>query len=429
MRKAVTVIFEFEGKILTIERQPNLSVFPGYTAFPGGKVDKSDKSLEDALKREVKEELGICLDDLKASNILEEIKLFGKATTPKFNPYRFETFFYLISLTRIPEMIFEVGEVKSHSWKFPRELIKDYQDNNILCVPPTIQCFHKVDSFLEDGLEVSLDLEYDDDSEIPMIESLYHVKQFLPLSNTFPPANRTNSFLINDILIDPSPKNEEEYQKFVNTLQSFKVNQIFITHHHPDHHEFATKLANELNVSIRISSDSYQRIKEKYGNDYFQDVEINIAKDGDTLTTLSDGRQVLLMAVPGHDEGQLAIYDENLKWNIVGDLIQTVGTVVIGDKEGDMKKYFSSLENVIKQSPKFIIPSHGIAMGGTNKLEMTLKHRKMREKTIIQLLNENKSVEDIFEHIYEGLDERLKKYALKTIHAHIKKIEQDQQKA
>lgn len=429
MRQAVTVIFENAGKILTIERQPHLSVFPGYTAFPGGKVDKTDNGLEDALKREVQEELGIDLDFLKAKGILKEIKLFGKATTPKFNPYRFETFFYLISLESIPQMIFDEGEAKGHSWETPKNLMKAYHANDLLCVPPTIQCFLKVDQFLKDGKEVALDLIYDDEKEIPMIESIYHVKQFLPLSNTFPPANRTNSFLINNILVDPSPKNDEEYEKFVNTLKKYSISEIFITHHHPDHHEYATQLAIEFNIGIRISSDSYHRIKEKYGDDYFKDVKIDFAKDGDLFTTLDDGRKVLLMAVPGHDEGQLAIYDESLKWNIVGDLIQTVGTVVIGDKEGDMKKYFSSLEKVITQSPRFIIPSHGIAMGGTNKLEMTLKHRKMRESTIIKLLNENKSIEEIFEHIYEGLDSRLKRYALKTIEAHIKKIEQDQEKA
>ena len=59
-----------------------------------------------------------------------------------------------------------------------------------------------------------------------MIESIYGVRQFLPLSNTFPPANRTNAFIIGDgkgndspkFLIDPSPKDENELAKFLKSV-------------------------------------------------------------------------------------------------------------------------------------------------------------------------------------------------------------------
>ena len=73
-------------------------------------------------------------------------------------------------------------------------------------------------------------------------------------------------------------------------------------------------------------------------------------------------------------------------------------------------------------NPGFIFPSHGIGLGGVNKIKMTLKHRLHREVQIIELLNENKSEEEILNVVYEGLDERLVKYALKTIRAHLKKI-------
>ena len=107
---------------------------------------------------------------------------------------------------------------------------------------------------------------------------------------------------------------------------------------------------------------------------------------------------------------------------IVSDLIQTVGTVVIGAPEGDMKKYFNSLEEVISMNPKVIIPSHGIAMGGVEKLKVTLAHRKMRESKIKELLKENKSSEEMLHIIYADVDERLFPYARKTISAHLKKL-------
>jgi len=51
------------------------------------------------------------------------------------------------------------------------------------------------------------------------------------------------------------------------------------------------------------------------------------------------------------DEGQLALMPDNRAWCIVSDLIQGVGTVVIAAPEGNMKKYFESLERVIALDP------------------------------------------------------------------------------
>ena len=92
-----------------------------------------------------------------------------------------------------------------------------------------------------------------------------------------------------------------------------------------------------------------------------------------------------LIHTPGHDEGQMSIYPADLSWMIVSDLIQTVGTVVIGAPEGDMGKYFDSLNKVIQMNPKVVLPSHGIGIGGVDKIKITLDHRKMREKQVIKL--------------------------------------------
>ena len=48
-------------------------------------------------------------------------------------------------------------------------------------------------------------------------------------------------------------------------------------------------------------------------------------------------------------------------------------TVVISEPEGDMTTYFQTLEKVIALQPSVIIPSHGIPMGGTYRIEATLQ--------------------------------------------------------
>ena len=76
-------------------------------------------------------------------------------------------------------------------------------------------------------------------------------------------------------------------------------------------------------------------------------------------------------------------------------------------------------------NPKIVIPSHGIAMGGVDKLRLTLEHRKMRESKIKELLACNKSEEEMLHIIYSDIDKKLFPYARKTISAHIKKIKDE----
>jgi glyoxylase-like metal-dependent hydrolase (beta-lactamase superfamily II)/8-oxo-dGTP pyrophosphatase MutT (NUDIX family) len=441
MRESVSAIFVYENEIFSIKRQNYLTVFPGYYAFPGGKVDKSDHDFSDdleevfgtcdkyllyALIREVQEELNF--DLIKNTSKIKRIDMIGVAITPDFNPYRFKNYYFRITLNKKIEFNVDSGEAEYAIWSNASDLLSSYEKAEILAVPPSVMLFNEFKKDIQFQHEIDLSLNYDPDTEVPMIESIYGVKQFLPLSHTFPPANRTNCFLIGDsksVLIDPSPKDKAELQKLLNHLSKYKVDEIFLTHHHPDHHEHSVDIAKLYGVKIGLSFDTLNRIKNKHGSDYFDGVELIIYKEGDKLTR-SLGHDVIIYEVPGHDEGQLAIAPTSLNWFLVGDLIQTVGTVVIGGDEGDMSKYFKSLEKVINLNPKFVIPSHGISLGGTNKLSLTLKHRKMREAQIIKLLSENKTESEILDIVYEGLDKSLLRYALKTINAHIVKIKNDQ---
>ena len=98
LRESVSAIFRSRetGKIFTIKRQNYLSVFPGYTAFPGGKVDPEDTQLSaksgdvapfalsgthwQALSREMEEEIGFSL--IENLSLIKDIFLFGTAITP-----------------------------------------------------------------------------------------------------------------------------------------------------------------------------------------------------------------------------------------------------------------------------------------------------------------------------------------------------------
>lgn len=419
MRQAVTAVFTCLDKVFAIRRHNYLSVFPGYTSFPGGKLDK-DESIEQALLREVEEELGV---DLNTLPIVKKVYL-GIATTPAFNPYRFETHFYRFELSHEFEFVVDPGEAEVGEWVSSLELLARYQRAELMAVPPTITLIKKL-AINQADQELDLDLKYDPETQVPLIESIGGVRQLLPLSNTFPPANRTNAFIFGDdekILVDPSPKDEAELAKFLATAEKIGFDKIFLSHHHPDHHEFAPEIARARSLPILMSADTHQRILVKWGSEYLRDCKIKYVNEGD-IVCVSQGVEVLAYKVPGHDEGQIALAPKTFNWFFVSDLIQTVGTVVVGGDEGDMAKYFSSLEMVISKKPRFVIPSHGIAVGGTFKLEKTLEHRKLRESQIKKLLDRGLEIEAILDIVYEGLEPKLIPYARYTVEAHIKKIQ------
>jgi ribonuclease/clavin/mitogillin len=440
MRESVSAVFVTEELIYFIKRQNYLSVFPGYHATPGGKVDKEDSRelLQDsiypknlgpeiirALIREVKEELDYDLElGIERGEVIS-IDYIGMAITPEFNPYRFKNYYLKISLKEKIDFNVDHNEVEYGEWSTPNELIKKYEAGLILAVPPAITLLKNITKNFSGDELIDMSLPHDPELEVPMIESLFGVRQFLPLSNTFPPANRTNAFIIGDedrpkFLIDPSPKDNNELEKFLRSIDKIGFSAILLTHHHPDHYEFSNVIAKKYDVPIYLSEYTFKAI----GSQYFEGIKTYYVSEGDVLTK-SLNKDVTVFEVPGHDEGQIGIAPKSMEWFLVGDLVQTVGTVVIQAPEGNMNKYFQSLNKVINLNPKNIIPSHGIILGGTNKLSETLKHRMEREAHIKQLLSEHKNIEEMIGIIYPNLEERLIPYAKRTIEAHLLKINEE----
>ncbi len=438
---AVSIVITCGNEIFAIQRQNFLKAFPGYWAFPGGKVEADDarfylehdltKNIEPRLFgagiREGKEELGVDLSQELLNGNVERIDSLGLAVTPDFNPFRFATYFYRFHLKFKCDFVIDHNEAKVAQWMSAADLLKNYDIGHILAVPPVIKVIENLGRDPMVKKIEDLNFSFDQEHYVPFIESLKSVRQLMPLSNTLPPATRTNAFLIGDngpkILLDPSPKDESEYSKLKNTLHQFGVDQILLTHHHPDHHEQSVKLAKELKVPMLMSRDTYDRLSNKIQN-YFENVEIRLLKEGDVLTEWL-GRKVTVYEVPGHDEGQIAIAPDDMSWFIAGDLFQGVGTVVIGDSEGDMTKYFNTLERIISLNPKVLFPSHGIGLGGVNILETTLEHRRLREKQVLHFYQEGLSEDEMLLRIYEKVDERLWPFARKNIQKHLEKLRKE----
>lgn len=435
-RRAVAGLLCANNKILLVQRHVNAPAFPGYWACPGGKVEPDEApppartdfcglegDLIAALQRELHEELGIDIFALKC-----RVHRLGNALTPASSPRRFDTDFFRIDFDSMPEITLDRHEHQQMRWEDPRYFHDAYYQGELLCVAPLQRL---LDALVQDYWAKSIPLIGHRPGQafgLDLVEPI-HGLRLLPLrSNTLIPATHTNAFLLGDsaeerILVDPSPANDKVYEQLTGFLGEWGAPaRIFLSHHHPDHHERAPKLARELGIPVAMSAATRDNILRRWGAPYLEGIRVELVADGDVLCQTL-GSPVSAIGVPGHDNGHLALMPESRQWMIVGDLYQGVGTVVIGKPEGNMSDYFASLRRVIELDPQVTVPSHGIALPGVLQVEKTLAHRQQRETRISQLRDDGLGVDDILASEYAQVPQPLWPLARMNIEAHLEKID------
>ena len=440
---AVTAVLLHGDELYLVRRHPALPAFSGYHAFPGGKVDRTDLDaplagalfeghaprLLRALARELQEELAFDLWSAAGRGHVAELVNLGEITTPAFAPLRFRTWFFKLVLRERPHFVPDPGEATEGGWLKISEWRRRYASGRLLAAPPTTLT---IDALARDPALRALPPfpgTFDPERDIPWVEPLAGLRILLVRSNTLPPAQHTNVFWIGGdgaprVLVDPSPADRDELERLHRTLDGFGVDLVFLTHHHPDHREFADEIARRHGVPLGMSADTRERIERKAGARFFEGLAVRTLGEGDELTRWQ-GESVRLLAVPGHDEGQLAPMAESRAWCIVGDLIQGIGTVVIAPPEGNMRKYFASLRRIIELDPGVIIPSHGMALGGTHFLQQALRHREEREQQIRTRHEAGLSEDQILADVYRAIDPRLLPLARLNIRSHLEKLRED----
>ena len=439
---AITAVLLNQGQLLMVQRQIHLKSFAGYWAFPGGKVDAEDASgtppfavegleprLVNALVREALEEVALDLTALAAQGQVLGASLVGEATTPPVaHNVRFRTHFVRIDLASAPALTADTREIAQAQWATPAEWLARYQRGELLLAPPTRDM---IEALAADPAVRHIP-GFDDDRlpegqpSLRSIEPLAGLHQLLVRSNTLPPATHTNAWIFGDthrILVDPSPANREELARLIATLDRFGIDEVLLSHHHPDHRQFANEIAEHYGVPLAMSDDTRKRISRQ-SPEWMGDLVVRIYEEGDVATRWH-GQPVRIVKVPGHDEGQLGLMPDSKAWFLVGDLIQGIGTVVIAKPEGHMGRYFESLRKVIALDPAVILPSHGQATGSTQRLQEVLKHREWREAAILKLHGEGRTPAEMLPLLYAEIDPRLLPLAAMNIESHLDKLREE----
>jgi nucleoside triphosphatase len=114
----VPVIFDPRGRILVCKKPIGRGVFPGQWGLPGGGVEPGER-LEEALRREVREEVGLELEDIRPLHFKEgvEAKHLGRGQEVSV-----PMVYLLFSCTAATTNVSLNDEFVEFAWVMPSEL-------------------------------------------------------------------------------------------------------------------------------------------------------------------------------------------------------------------------------------------------------------------------------------------------------------------
>lgn len=256
--------------------------------------------------------------------------------------------------------------------------------------------------------------------------------QMLPVRTpTLPPATHTNTFLVGTkeaVVVEPATPYREEQDVMVEWVQGARLRgvepvAILATHHHPDHVGGAMALRERLGLPLWAHAMTAQRLDGIVEIDMLiQDGE-RIVLGGPTPTALT------ALHTPGHAPGHLCFTDEASNIMIAGDMVASVGTIIVEPTDGDMLLYLESLRNMAALEPSALLPAHGDVIRQPQALlSFYIEHRLMRETKVLEALRARgkpSRPRHLVAQAYDDTPKALWPLALQSIEAHLIKLERE----
>jgi endoribonuclease LACTB2 len=486
-KDASAIILIKDAQVLWAQRNPELKFLGGWHAFPGGKTEAADAEIEvknctdkDLQKfivgavREVFEEVGVLLvrngdkltkgqraslhDDLISERssfkeILtdwnlwidaEDFQYTGFWTTPQFSPVRFKTRFFIAECPVKQTPYAAIKELQNIEFITPQDALKRWANSEVLISPPVLISLKilATENTEKHRAEILLEKSEKFDGVIEFIELNPRLICFPLKTKTLPPATHTNCFIVGKkefIVVDAASPYEEEQAKLFALVdgfieKGFVCKEIIVSHLHADHFGGEINLQSHLKAKfgLEIPLSTHKITAE----DLRGKVEFQKFIEDEEVFTLKDEAgvnfEIKALHTPGHARGHLCFYDTELGFLLSSDNVVGTGSVVIAHPEGNMTDYFASLERM-KNLPnlKRLCGSHGAAIfNAKGKIQEYIGHRSQREKQILEAIRRGaKTPEEITAEVYQGLDEKLFPLAVKSVLAHLAKIESEKSTA
>ncbi|MFN8606660.1 MAG: MBL fold metallo-hydrolase [Vulcanimicrobiota bacterium] len=427
VRPAAGVIPVRGRQVYLVQRGHQGRFFPGFHAFPGGVQESQDADTLHCAVRELWEETGLWVGPQQPppglrqewlnghvpwSEIvdqypleLEKLAPAGIRTTPEYALVRFRAHFFLWDCPA--RQLAEVwpGELEEGRWWDVDEALAAWRQARIFLAPPTRDSLTGLAQAGSLPEAVRLLSAYPEDTPDPirMLPGLPYVPLETP---TLPPARHTLCFLLGQrslLLVDPGAADMARVEAVAP-----QVDAVILTHHHPDHVGGVAR-CRELGWPIW----AHPRTGEQLG--------LRLDRELQDQDLVADWR---VLHTPGHASGHLALWHEEHRVLLCGDLASGVSTILVPVPDGNMSDYLVSLQRCRDLKPRLVLPSHGGPFGpGSDLIGQTLKHRLERESRVRGALGG--SFAQILAEAYADVSGPPLEYAKISLLAHLEKLERD----
>lgn len=257
---------------------------------------------------------------------------------------------------------------------------------------------------------------------------------FAARTPTLLPATHTSSYALGGrqvVLVEPATPYEDEQRAWLTwaralASQGRELVAIVATHHHADHVGGLDVLSRELDLPVWAHEATAARL--------------DAALRARVTRALEDGEAIVLegprteswrvLHTPGHAPGHLCLFEEQTHTAIVGDMVASVGTILIAPGDGDMQVYLAQLERLAELGVRLALPAHGDPIDEPTALfRAYIAHRLAREARVLDAVrqagHEGADAAALVPEAYADAPAHIWPLAKLSLEMHLEKLERE----